>query len=344
MRKLIATISALVFVTVLSYGQKKIDLSTAEPYVLELKDEVYMGGGKMPFKEIIVKDYRFDTTKYGYIRVKGTRKMVFDVNSSVAFSTLANNYFKAHLDPAADKSLVIVIKTFWLQQGTVDLESDEKIYENWGWDDKTGACHASFDVFAASNNEYKALLRMEYEFMNEKYRSQRLKQLFFAPFDSVANRINAMDVEKTLSGKKNFSSAALDQNYQSRFDLPVLKGDAPERGVFLTFADFTQNKLSHPEFVSKEGGLTDELYIGKDGKQLLLDYWGFFDGKDYYIHIGFNFFKMVRQNNTFDLWGAKNITRSTQSYNYDYRNTLTVQQTKVDLKPLQLDMALGEVY
>jgi hypothetical protein len=352
MRKMIATGMLLLFIAFFCFGQKKIDLATAEPFILDLKGEVYMGSGKIPFKEIIVKDYRFDTTKYGYIRLRGTRKIVFDSNSSVAFSSVVNNHFKTQLDSSSDKSLIIVLKTYWLQQGTDDLYGDEKIQERGSirsadevpGSHESGACYASLDVFAGVNNMYRALLRLEDEFTGGRFRSGRLKELFFAPFDSVVRRVSSMDVDKVLSTKKNFALPELASNYTSRFDIPVLKSNATSRGVFLTFDDFKHNRVSHPEFVTREGALTDQLYIGKNGDQLLVDYWGFFDGRDYYINIGLNFFKMVRQNNTFDLWGAKGITRSTNMWDYDTRSTLVTQSTRVKLKPLQLDMSLGEVY
>jgi hypothetical protein len=347
MQKQLTTI-ILLFATAMAFAQRKTDLGTAEPYMLELNKETHGGGGKIPFKEIIVKDYRYDTTKYGYIRVRGVRKMVFDANPSISFSSLLNNYFKANLDSSADKSLVIIIKTFWLQQGTSDLYTDEKLDERWGFlggEDITGACYTSFDVFALGDNSYRALFRIEDEFEGGRYRSSRVKQLFFAPFDSVVHRLTNLDVEKTLSTKKKFSLPELEKNYQSRFELPILKSEPAGRGVFMTFDDFKYNRLSHPEFVTTRGSLTDQLYIGPKGDKLLSDYWGFYDGKDYYIRINFNFFKMVRQNNTFDLWGAKNIKRTTDALYYDNnRSSLFVQTTKLELRPLQLDMSLGEVY
>ena len=65
------------------------------------------------------------------------------------------------------------------------------------------------------------------------------------------------------------------------------------------------------------------------------------------MKIGFNFFKLTRQNNTWDLYGNKYITNNAKQ-----TDILTLygpviigsQKNKMEYRPLQLNMETGKVY
>ena len=130
----------------------------------------------------------------------------------------------------------------------------------------------------------------------------------------------------------------------------MLNYNAVQKGVFLTFKDFENNLSLHPDFIIRQSKLTDDLYIKKENsEELLTDYWGFYDGSDYYIRVGFNVFKLYRQNNTFDLYGNKYITNLIHNYGYSGGSgvppfRIKTQSMKVENDPLQLNMDSGEVY
>jgi hypothetical protein len=248
--------------------------------------------------------------------------------------------------------MVIIVKTFWLQQ-EYDLTEDNVAIKsgNFYYPLGNAVCLVDFEVFCQTGNELRALLKLDYEFDLSSYRKKRLDEVSLIAFDSVAGKMQSIPVDELLARKKVFTWEELDKAYAKRFDLPVLTTVSPSKGVFMTFEDFRQGKIGHSDFAFRKGSLTDELYIKSGNNEtLLLEFWGFFDGKDYYIKLGHNFFKLLRQNNTFDFMGAKNLTRYSSNFdNYSGRGVtsngrLTIVQTKLDLKPLQIDMQTGEVY
>jgi hypothetical protein len=335
--------------TVAGYSQKKINLATANTFIVEFEDKQYEEPIKIDFSGIIVKDFRFDTTKIGYTN-RIPKKIVFNSGSSEGFTASLNQYFNNIFNPNSEKKLVIIIKNFWLRQDMAQEDKKNKI-EEMSFDPATpGKCYANLEIFSQSGSNYKALLQIKNEFGLSSYKRMKLDAMFFVAFDSMISKVSAMNVEEVLSKKKDFTWADINNNYNKRFDLPVLATKETKRGVFMTFEDFRQNNTIHPNFKKREGKLTDELY--NDGDDLITDFWGFFDGQDYYIKIGYSFFKMVRQNNTFDLMGAKKVTRETTYYNtypaYANPNTpgtaIPVSRRVLDLKPLQLNMETGEVY
>jgi hypothetical protein len=339
-------ICLLLTVSMGSFSQKKADLSTAGTFVLDVGGEKYEGKEKIPFKDIIVRDYRFDSTKLGYINNR-VRKIVLKNTSSLAFTSALSEHYKDVLNPAAEKSLVIILKSYWLQRGFYDVNADNTVRLNEFSleDDQTGVCIADFEIFSSTGDGYKALLKLEYEFELSSYKKKKLDGSFFVPFDSLIRRINSMNVDDVLSRKKSFTWSVLQENYSKRFEIPVLKVAQPTRGVFMSFNDFRENKTIYPDFTVKEGKVTDHVYI--NGDQLLTEFWGFFDGRDFYLKIGYSFYKMIRQNNTFDLLGPKKpskYTTSTPAMGYNSGMSYPTTSIRLDPRPLQLDMENGEVY
>jgi hypothetical protein len=347
-------IAGLVYllIGITSFSQSKTSLTGAASFKLDIAaDEKYNGTGKISFNQIIVRDYRFDSTKLGYSK---SRQIIFDSPSSQAFTSLLNSYYRNTFDTTADKTLVIILKSFWLQRGFYDINGNKKINNSDPVLDKekdeSGVCIVDFEIFSLTQNNYKALLKFAYEFELSSYKRNKLDGSFFVAFDSMVTKIQSMNVDDVLSRKKSFNWTDLHDNYIKRFDIPVLKNNTPQRGVFMSFDDFKKNKTVYPDFAVNKSKITAQVYTTKNKDQLLTEYWGFFDGTDYYIKMGYNFFRMIRQNNTFDLLGPKKITGNStylQDRNPYGTNSYTpplFSSGVAEPRPLQLDMETGEVY
>jgi hypothetical protein len=305
----------------------------------------------IPFKKVIIKDFRFDTTKLGYVINKGISRIVIKENPSSFVTKTINEYFKNNLDITSDKSLLIIIKSFWFQQGAFDLVANDKIIsKDAGYTDRAGVCFTDFELFSFSNDSYQAFMKFRYDFVDYKYNTQSLLYLFYIPFDSLLEKIHATNVEQVLSNKRKLSWSRIDSNYKNRYNLPVLANGIMEKGVFLSFEDFKNMKVNYPDFQVKKSNITDELYVkSNDKEEILTDFWGYCDGKNYYIRVGYNFFKLYRQNNTFDLFGSKYIN----TINTDIpvpitpgglQGNLQLHKNKLDSRPLQLNMDSGLTY
>jgi hypothetical protein len=157
-----------------------------------------------------------------------------------------------------------------------------------------------------------------------------------------------MDVEKSLLHKKEFPQSDIHTNYQSRFNLPVLNTPQLSRGIFLTFDDFKNNKISYPDFKLKTSKLSTDVTITQNDKEVILtEYWGYYDGKYLFVKPGLVPFRMIRQGNTFDLYGslrgdtyAYSSTTSTKIGLVTFNNS----QSFLPAYPLQVDMETGKVY
>jgi hypothetical protein len=333
-------------------SQEKFDISKAREFVLPAVKKTFHHKEKIPFSEIVIRDFRFDSTKFGYIRDFGISKIVSPVPVSGYLTEKINYYFRNNLSPATGKKLIIVLKTLWLQENALNLTNIEneknkiKIESEEG--KRTGACIADFEIFSNSGEVFQPLLKVKGNFYYRPYSTGNLWEFLLMPFDSLFDQLVKTDIETTLSKRTSYSLKEIDSGYISRFILPVLTNPVLQKGVFLTFRDFLSNSISYPEFEVKNSKLSDQLYVqtGK-GEELLTEYWGYCNGKNYFINAGLNLFKMIRQNNTWDIYGNTYISNLGNMNNFStvYGDFMIPSYTKkVELRPLQLNMDTGKVY
>ena len=332
--------------------QEKFEISSAKELLLPFFSKTFDRVEKIPFKEIIIRDFRFDSSKLGYIRNYGINKVVTPGSSSEYLTTKINHYFRNNLIPSSEKKLIIIIKTLWLQGNALHLtnisDKDNKLKIESGVGENTGACVADFEVFSNNGVEFQPLLKIKDNFYYGPFTKSHLWEFLIMPFDSLFNLLLKTNIETTLLKRKGYYLNEIDSGYADRFHLPVLTNPLLKKGVFLTFEAFKANEVTYPEFVVKRSKLTDELYIktGK-GEELLTNYWGYCDGKDCFIYSGLNVFKMVRQNNTWDIYGNTFIANKSSTGNIPtkYGNLLiNIYDKEVELRPLQLNMETGKVY
>jgi len=300
----------------------------------------YFSGPKLPFKKIIVVDKRFDTTKTGY-----THDNISNQYSKIilqkSWSEILNEYFRYNLDTNSHQTLFIVIQTFWMQNGTLaEVQRAKKVNEVYKQaKDRGGSCTAELDVFVQSDSSFQALFKIDTTFLSlSNYNRNKLDNFFFLPFDSIATKINSLSVPQNILNKRKIKLDEINNVYNNRFKMPVLKQITPEKGVFLSFQDFKENRPNFTQFGLKKGDLSDEVYILNNGKEEIIEkYWGYFDGSGLYIRLGANAFKAVRQQNTFELVGFQHINLYR---NYQTGTIVTSKSRKI----FQVNMRTGRLH
>lgn len=339
-------------ITCSSWCQKFPDISAAKTQFLEFDTARYTENHKIPFKKIEILDYRFDTTKVGYTAYRRTHeKLAVKGSLQSTLTAYLNNYFRDNLDSSSSRTLVIVLKKLWLQYGATNQMLRSKDIDHGSilnYMRRNTVCLANAEVFAGSGETYQALVKLSHNFTIEEADKKNNLSLLLLPFDSLIQKINSLDVEATLIQKKFFLLPDIHANYQKRFDLPMLIIRKLSRGIYVTFDDFKNNKVSYPDFMYKTSKYSADVTITQNGKEIILtEYWGFFDGKNLWAKPGLIPFKTVRQGNTFDLYG------SLRGETFGYSNTtftqigpLTTNNTSsfIPAHPLQIDMETGKVY
>jgi hypothetical protein len=346
MKTIITVLLVLHLVTSPLFGQKNDDtwrIEEAGTISPSFEDITYYKKQVLPFKNIIVLDRRFDSSKAGYANVLDGRSRHSKIVPKDSWSVILNNYFKRNLDALSSQSLVIIIRSFWIQKGVIDELTNKKVVSNLN--DYGGNCNAAIDIYVQTDTSLQALFQVDTSFLSmvSNFKKNRIENFFFLPFDSIARKIVTLNVEQILSKKRKLTWTEVNYYYSNRFNIPVLGEHLINKGIFMTFSEFRNNKPHSATFKFSEGRLTDELYITDNGRETLVpDYWGFCDEKgNLYIRCGFNAFKAIRQQNTFELFGAKHISNY---HNYPGQNDIRITYNSLEEKILQVNMDNGEVF
>ncbi|HMT72710.1 MAG TPA: hypothetical protein PKA77_01460 [Chitinophagaceae bacterium] len=320
----------------------------------------------IPFNEIIVKDFRFDTTTYGYINQNSLKKIVADRNSSSFLSAEMNSYFARNLDSLSDKKLYVILKKLKLTGNIDTARYFRKIMKEYKHGDlyNVGACIIEMDVFSTTNGSFKTLVKIEDVFSFKPFNTENLWALLKQPFDSLFNLLKKTDTETLLANKKTYSSSFVDSVYAARFDIPILKVKEIKRGVFLTFDDFKANQQSFPGFYEEINTYSIRLYSDSSNARVLIpSCWGYYDGTDYYILRGANSYKLQKQNNTWFFYGSPyyvtapkgllsrtmdaastTIPDNSPSFGATPIDNLASNKLKKEKTIYQINMITGEVY
>lgn len=339
------------FLCLFSFCQQKSDTRIIEEsgdVTESFENSQYYVPTKIPFRNIVVIDKRFDTTKLGYTNSN------LKIHLGNSWTIILNSYFKKNLDPSSDKTLFIFIKSFWMQRGFLNKLVRKKVISRPAFgegDGDTGllnpgaggCCSATIETFAEKDSLFQALFKIDTFFLNPitNFRKNKLGDFFFLPFDSLLRAMAHSDINGLVNKRKKISWKELDEYYNNRLNLPICKDPFIKKGIFMTFEDFKNNKPLETDFRLKEGRVTDELYIrhGQD-EQLVDDYWAFFDGSFLYIKAGFSAFKAIRQQNTFEIYGSLYVS----NYHNSSQPGDIINTSGLDKKILQVNMDKGEFY
>jgi hypothetical protein len=323
-----------------------MDILEAKSFLATFNKSTKATRVQIPFNEIIVKDYRFDTTKLGYL---GKHKIVVPVNCSYYLSQSLNKHYKENLNPGSEKKLLVIVKTLWLRENQLDSSEDSRNQirsdMNRNYMD-IGTCIADLEIYSCSSNVYKPLVKIKDNFSYFPYNRNNVWEFLLMPFDSMFNNLSQLDIHTALTKRKEFSFYSIDSAYRSRFNKKILNQINFPKGVYQTFQDFLDNRVSNTDFKISKGQITDEIYTKEN--QLLLNSWGYSDGQDIYINIGFNLYKLIRQNNSWDFIGATYITRKTTTMILPTPGSgsipITQSRNKIEYRPLQVNMENGDIY
>jgi hypothetical protein len=315
-------------------------------FQMELSE--HSGKIALPFKDVRIFDKRFDTSKLGYLFGGLQYKNIL---LKPSFSTGIENYFRKNFisTTSGNKTLVIVIRMLWMHE----IRSGEEDVEDFNNElKKLSKCIFKADIYSFENNFYQALTRIDTSFEDKSPLVNTSAEFLSNSLYYAANKISSLDLEQLFAWKTKISEKDVLNYYDQRFKKPRITNDILQRGVYLTFDDFLNNHLTTHKFSLEQDEESDYLYIEENGEEkLFTDFWGFSDGENLYIRLGFNFFKLTRNNNTYSFWGCLRAVHKTPSRNKNrvvrymaFGNLANLRSAKLKnlLRPMQLDMETGK--
>lgn len=312
-------------------------------------------GENLPFKNIIVIDNRFDTSKIGYKQSgKGYQRIHTLKSLAGTMQQSMNDAIKTKADTNSSKSLYVFLNHFWMQETTASEFSNRKISNpETNYETYLLAGTITLESFILDKDLFYPLARIDSTFLVRGSIWYNANKLLTISFQSLLDELYAVNLNRM---RKPVTRQVLSSHFEKRYNYQRLKSDTSTRGVFLTYNDFLNNRISYPNFEVSYGKVTDELFIINGDKKTMLDnFWGFNNGEKHFIKIGFNFFELKRENLSYELFGAK-VLKQNASFmktgeRYDglllrgIANIKSEQKIRPSkLRPLQLNMETGEPY
>lgn len=313
--------------------------------------------------DILVLDYRFDSSMLGFMqtnfpnnknRLKLKNGTTQDIRSYLLSSINSSNLTT---DTSAYQ-LICIIKKLLLSDEIYTSETDQN-YTDKTNDTKKSGIKLQLDFFVKKKEDYIPLYDFDSTITGAAtVRKSSAYYLQHSLFTSL-QKLNSFSPEKikTLRGKYNWDE--IEQYYLKRFTVPILE-ETPQKGVFLSLEEFRKNAPSITKYEIIAGKKTDELYCYDDsGKAILLrNVFGYSDGENTFIESSGNFFKLIKTNHTFNLYGAKSFRKSGHKKKPPYVPLLGVglatgviivedrsgAKYNLKLSPYQLDLETGIIY
>lgn len=302
---------------------------------------------RLPFKNVEIIDSRFDRCKIGYLLHNNYKALFIKPNLSKGLERILNGSLRSNLDLSANSSLLIVIKNLWLRQPLERKESNPR-----------DECISKMELYLKTDTAFYPLFRIDSVYRHQSLLTDSAGAILMMPFIRCITRLQNLEFDNIKTLRKPSWSDIEKYNLQ-RFELPILK-TAPQKGIYISFKDFLNNRIDRTPFETDMVGLTDQLYIiERNEKKLLTEFWGFCDGEKLYVNSRFHFYVLVKTGNSFEFWGDPQVVQHSYRPGFYANNTSptslasglanyginSLMLSKKDMKrPFQINMENGEVY
>ena len=306
-----------------------------------------------PIRNIEVIDGRFDTT-VGYMRNSEFRDF-YKVNLKSIDEI--RTYFLSHIPVTATgdgHTVLCVVKKILLSNHIYLSENDKTGHVKNNYSVTSGAL-GKLEFFVSDENSFIPLYRFETTIAGDAGVSMAGPEYLGELLTAAIKKLETVPWATLKNKGKRFTRNAIDSSILNTFDLSLYK--TPAKGVYKTFSDFINNKPLDIEYSIEKTGKADFLYVkdGKNRETLRTDFWGYCDGKDFFIYSAENFFKLHPTGKTFSVYGAKDYqTVRTLRLNFAlidvampnsaYSKSRTKSKYTLIHETLLLDMETGELF
>lgn len=296
----------VVFLCMISslYGQDSCEVCKL---ILKSIDTVYLRDLKVrtePARNVSLQliDNRRDTSKVGYVEKPGLRRSGKE-NAKV--------FYPYQLELGTTRALSQMLSDVLVIKSGVDKKISVTGFLKTFWISKTNHLYFSADYFVEKDGLFFPLTRIDTSFVE---RSSSI-----TGDETVLDQLIQKHKEKfnTLNLERAFVRTGHPLDFiKEKSTLPthaiLVNNVQYKKGIYQSFEEFLANSPGMPFKEIKQEKNTDILYTetANGVTQSVRDVWGFCDGKNLYVKLGFSFFQMVRVNQTFELLGFMEIRRS----------------------------------
>lgn len=254
---------------------------------------------------ILVSDQRYDTTvMVGYF-YRGYRdrlsKICAEKSITQTVSSFLNHHFAGIFSRRKD-TVLMQLKKLW-------IEGEEGFICSDMWTEAPYTLTIKMEFYLKKESCLYPLYRFDsvYRFKGnpEITADPLISQAIIASCSKLTNAVFAGN-----TNRKCLSWLQVDSFNKAGADIAILKDPAPQKGVYLNFNDFRNNRPAFTDFKISMDEWADIVTV--KGKTLtdstLIDAWEFSDGEKIFIRRNKNFFPLFQVAGNFAYYGFNKIT------------------------------------
>jgi len=221
---------------------------------------------QLPYDTIEFRDVRYDTSflamVYPLVHISRTYNVKIDLRGG--FARNVTSYFNQYYSTAnsyANKSLVCYVKKF-----SITPEHDLLEYFNTGnlKDNVLNQVDIEIECYFRKGDSLFPAVRFDTSYTHHfsvpvLNPAEQIRRLLH-PLMNKIEQVNLEHVEKRTS----YTGTDIAKRYEQRFDIPILKASAYNKGVYRTFSEFRNNAPSIDSFSVS----TDKLKVNESNMAL----------------------------------------------------------------------------
>ena len=267
-----------------------------------------------PVAKIKVYDNRTDTSCLGVLQLNTHQLVVLQLEKGTVesmkeyYSRLIDTLYQEDHHPELHVVLQkLIISDHILQNNYTE---DQKLLSRKLDGEERSGVMMVVEFYAKSGDDFIPLFRFDSTVTGFKSitrsASDYLEEIVAASF----NKIRTINWERLFRYGKKLKWENVQSFNRERSGAPILNTPL-QKGLYMTFADFRNNKPVQKEFTVETGKKGDFLYVKNEkGEDVLITgLWGYSDGNNCYIFSANNYFRLHRSGGGFKIYGAKDLSR-----------------------------------
>jgi hypothetical protein len=267
----------------------------------------------IPFKTVVVYDYRNDTGVNAFIEIKSLfniqkKYYTFPEGSAEAIKTYLNKVTTPDLN--SEFTLVLIIRKLWASseiENSKSYDTDNRMQEAY-----IPGLKSTFEFYAEKDNLFTPIKRFDTILVKNDQISNIITDLISETLKASMRNIAQINPGHHSEKKKKLLFSQIDSFSSIHKHLVILQDTPLKKGVYKTFNEFKKNSPSIQDYEIKKTGKADLLFVKDEAgnEYPTRAIWGFCDGTFIYIKSANIFFKLEKFKNNFYAIATKALTVS----------------------------------
>jgi hypothetical protein len=294
--------------------EEKIEFENPEVKLIRLQAPLQRIRPAFPVSDVKLYDNRTDTSCLGVLQLNTHQLVVLQLQKGTVvelkeyYSRLIDTLYNQDLHPELHVVLQKLIVSDHILQN--NYTEDQKLLSRKLDGEEQSGVMMIVEFYAKTGDDFIPLFRFDSTITGHKSITRAASDYLEQAMTASIFKLRTINWDRINRYGKKLKWENVESFNRERSTAPVLNSPI-QKGLYMTFHDFRNNKPVKKEFTVETGKKGDFLYVKNEkGEDVLITgLWGYSDGKDCYIFSANNYFRLHRSGGGFKIYGAKDLSR-----------------------------------